>query len=333
MNKLGSLSACRRASPVIQGPGVSHEQRASPALMACNATLLKQYSKRTCTNEVGRATFGCSTDNHMWVAKGCRGHFSCTDASSRDKGRSITRKIQCESGTSSGGKAGGVHLLQNCSCRSGLSDAIYKQHPKPQRDASGALGACANQHRCPDTAVCPPSGTTTRVFEIQGGAKDAAFGNLFYSTVSNAVLYARHKGFVPWVRFAPTWTVDTMGQWHSRIANTTAATAPLELWERFFEASCPNISAWLNNCPNVVLVPPKPQSFYYPHIAQSYRWPIRSWYNMGSPARTACDETGGCDRFEERLFRDWRLRGASVVACTHQVRSRCLAMSPQRMDA
>ena len=241
--------------------------------MACNATLLKQWSRRTCTNEAGRATFGCSSDDHMWVGGGCRGWFLCADAEA-----GLSRRIQCWSGTSLG-----RHQINNCSCRQadlGSNETTYAQHPKPTREGTTARW-CADPHWCPNTAECPPKEKTQRVFEIRGGAKDAAFGNLFYTTVSNAVLYARHKGFVPWVRFAPEWTAATMGRWNSSpVATNATPAAHQQLWELFFEPLCPNMSEWLAACANVVLAPAKPRSFYYPQIAQIYRWPIRSWCTL-----------------------------------------------------
>eukprot|EP00966_Prymnesium_polylepis_P255944 5912706-Prymnesium_polylepis.1 len=78
---------------------------------------------------------------------------------------------------------------------------------------------------CPDTTRCPSA--PRLVFKIEGGEHNAATGNLFYSVVTNGIMYANHKGYVPWVSFQPSWVRHTMGtRW---AANGSA------LWELFFE--------------------------------------------------------------------------------------------------
>ena len=145
---------------------------------------------------------------------------------------------------------------------------------------------------CPDTSRCPDQPAT--VFRIAHGERNAAFGNLFYSVVSNGVLYARHKGHVPWISFDPKSVAKTMGRGWERDG---------PLWERFFEGYCANVSAWLDACPNVRLAPPAERtfnkSFWYPFVQQKAPWAVRQWYNYNSLELIACLNEGWCRRFNE----------------------------------
>ena len=135
-----------------------------------------------------------------------------------------------------------------------------------------------------------------------GGKEDAAFANAFYTGSANALLYAGHKGYVPTVKFA-----------HGRLkalGNTT--------WEIFFRPVCANLSRWLAACASSVrLAPSRPMQWYYPGVATHFRWPIHNWYNLGSPAHRACEarrnKTGGCQEYDDSLFRSWRLRGHAAA--------------------
>ena len=114
--------------------------------------------------------------------------------------------------------------------------------------SAAALQSAPALRACPDTRQCPPRHQTRTVFRIVGGEANAAFGNLFYSVVSNGILYATHKGFVPWIDFEPNWVYKTMGREWMRGD---------PLWDRFFEPYCPNISAWTSSCSNVHVAPLK----------------------------------------------------------------------------
>lgn len=94
-----------------------------------------------------------------------------------------------------------------------IPDGDAAQHPKPNWGDFARSSSARTHESCPSTRQCPPAGSQTRVFIIQGGKPDAAFGNLFYATVANAVIYADNKGLVPYVRFDPQWTMKTMGAW------------------------------------------------------------------------------------------------------------------------
>jgi len=127
---------------------------------------------------------------------------------------------------------------------------------------------------------------------------------------------------VPFVSFSPALVAGTMG--------TAWAKDGGALWETFFEGFCPNVSAWLAlGCESVVRVKPKPISFYYPGIQSNFPWAIRQWYNAGSPKRSECDVSDTCDRFDERLFQQWRMQGHAVVRRAHSLNQ----PSQARVDA
>lgn len=164
---------------------------------------------------------------------------------------------------------------------------------------------------CPDTRECPPAGRTRTVFQIMGGEMHAAFGNLFYSVVSNSIIYAVHKGHVPWIKFERSWVYKTMGkEWESA--------GPL--WEHFFEPYCPNVSAWMKACANVQLAPAKTPSWYYPFVQQKAKWAIRQWYNIDSNERLDCRREGWCWIFNDTHYARWRRTAELVVAKAHHLR-------------
>ena len=162
---------------------------------------------------------------------------------------------------------------------------------------------------CPDTRSCPAENVT--VLKIVGGTPDAAFGNLFYSTVSNGLIYAQRRGYAGvWVSFEPSVVNMTMGdQW--------AAQGPL--WERFFRPFCPNMTAWVQACRASVRVLVKRRNFWYPFVQQRAEWAIRQWYNHGSDAQRECNRNHSCRRFNATLFSQWRRDGATSVAHAHQL--------------
>ena len=94
------------------------------------------------------------------------------------------------------------------------------------------------------------------------------------------------------------------------------------LWEIFYQPFCADVSRWVSACPNVVRAPDKPVSFYYPDIQQRWRWPVRQWYNMGSPAAKACERDGSCWKFNESVFRRWRRDGHAVSTRIHRLNRR-----------
>ena len=98
--------------------------------------------------------------------------------------------------------------------------ATAQQHPKPPAGEDDKLLHIAS---CPDTSTCPTSGSTRTVFVYEGGKTDAAFGNHFYSMSANAVLYANHKGFAPWIQFNRSRTYKTMGKNVSALPDPRAA--------------------------------------------------------------------------------------------------------------
>ena len=164
--------------------------------------------------------------------------------------------------------------------------------------------------RCPDTSVCPP--TARRVFKVEGGAADAATGNLFYAVVINGILYADHKRYTPWISFNAARVSRTMGRAWAKSSGT--------LWERFFEPYCANVSAWLAVCaPIVTLAPLANASFWYPLVQQQWRWPVRQWYNKQSIEADACASEGWCHVFNETLYRHWRQQGAAIVRSVHRL--------------
>ena len=112
---------------------------------------------------------------------------------------------------------------------------------------------------CPDTTQCPPSGSTRRVFLIEGGKEDGAFAQTFYQIVVNGVLHAWREGMVPWVRFSPRRVAKTLGvDWWRGGPNGTG-----RLWETLFESYCSNVSAWVATCPNVKVQSGSVNFFYY----------------------------------------------------------------------
>ena len=181
----------------------------------------------------------------------------------------------------------------------------YREGPRTQ------LGATPLLERCPDTSRCPPLGQNRTVFKIEGGEINAAFGNLFYSVVVNGVLYATHKGHVPWISFELSWVYKTMGkEWQKD--------GPL--WDRFFEPYCQNVSAWLHACSNVHLAKLKTKTFYYPHIQQRFKWPVRQWYNMNSLEHAWCQYEGWCGKFNATFYSRWRRDAHAVVSRAHRLR-------------
>ena len=212
--------------------------------------------------------------------------------------------------------------LARCTEQPNISSGA-QQHPKPPKHSAGwrvaadqqPLPLLRQQRSCPDTRLCP--GQPVTIFVYQGAKEDAAFGNLFYSMAVNALLYARHKGNVPLIRFEPSWVHKTMGlAWRGSGGNGS-------LWETFFEPYCANLSAWQTACPNVTAVTKK-LSFYYPDVQRRYRWPVRQWYNVGSPefafqCGVSKEMKGTCWKFNETTYRRWRLDGHAVVALSHRL--------------
>ena len=196
-----------------------------------------------------------------------------------------------------------------------------QQHPKPPHRRVARWPTNADEQplprlrACPDTSVCPRRPVT--IFVYQGAKEDAAYGNLFYSMAVNALLYARHKGYVPLIRFEPSWVYKTMGQaWRGSGGNGS-------LWETFFEPYCANVSAWQLACPNVTTATKK-LSFYYPDVQRRYLWSVRSWYNVGSPEfaqQCGLDKVmkSTCWRFNETIYRSWRLHGHAIVSRSHRL--------------
>ena len=199
-------------------------------------------------------------------------------------------------------------------------------------------GTTAGKHRlgpiprapvCPDTRQCPPHGQNRTVFKIVGGESHAAFGNLFYSAVTNGLLYAAHKDFVPWIQFDPDWVYKTMGR-------TWVQDGPL--WERFFQPFCPNVSAWLSACGNVNLAPLKTARWWYPYVQQHAKWAVRQWYNMNSNEAIVCQREGWCHLYNETAYATWRRNAHVIVSTAHRLRpeieaavdERWLALNPQR---
>lgn len=121
-------------------------------------------------------------------------------------------------------------VLGSCGRAPNFTAAL--QHPKPAYGSLPADTAVPHIAPCPDTSRCPPSGAKRTVFVYNGGKEDAAFGNLFYATATNAVLYASHKRYVPLMRLQRELVWRTMGSvWAKR--NTT-------LWQEFFQVRWPN---------------------------------------------------------------------------------------------
>ena len=94
------------------------------------------------------------------------------------------------------------------------------------------------------------------------------------------------------------------------------------LWEVFFQPFCADLPTWMAAGPNVVQAPLKPMSFYYPDIQQRWRWPIRQWYNLGSPELKACERLDSCWNFNETVFRRWRRDGHAVSNRIHRLNKR-----------
>ena len=138
---------------------------------------------------------------------------------------------------------------------------VALQHPKLQRRRAEVLAveAALRPSACPDTSVCPPSDRNVTVFIYQGAKEDAAFGNLFYSMAINAALYSWHKQQVLMIKLERSWVKRTMG-------SAWALNGTGRLWETFFESHCPNVSEWMEACPNVRPSKPKRVSFYYPGV-------------------------------------------------------------------
>ena len=194
------------------------------------------------------------------------------------------------------------------------------QHPKraPERGPS-LFGDSRRLTPCPDTSRCPSSIRT--VFVYRGGAQDAAFGNLFFATAINAILYAQHKMYVPLVSLDHSWVKRTMGSaW--LLPNGTG-----QLWEHFFASTCPGVAAWVVACPETVrMAPNKPLDFFFPGFARRFKWTVHQWYNVDSPAHRACTALAGqvpfqreCWEFNETLYRRWRSDGSAVVRNHHRL--------------
>lgn len=61
-----------------------------------------------------------------------------------------------------------------------------------------------------------------------------------------------------------------------------------------FESYCPNISAWLQACPETVkLLPPPSVSWWYQSVGMAAPWAVHSWANWNSPLQREC---GGVPR-------------------------------------
>jgi len=263
---------------------------------------LRSKSKHPCIPGV---SYGCypSGEPRFWVKDRCIGAFQCN-------GRNGRIQEWCGACTFATGCTAAV---RNCSCLQAdpvsSSSKIALQHPKPPRD--DALVQALHFTPCPDTRTCPPPGETATVLVMQGAKEDAAFGNLFFSMVANFLMYTGHKALVPLIRFDPAWVRGTMG--------TAWAREGGQLWETFFEGYCPNVSAWLASCSNVVRHQPKPKAFFYPGIQYLFDWPIHQWYNADSPARNQCEETNTCNRFNATVFQQWRLRGHAASRRVHRL--------------
>ena len=261
--------------------------------------LVLSKTKNPCLPNV---TYGCYPgESKFWVKDRCLGAFQCNGV----KGRLVEWCGACRIGE------GCSAALKNCSCIQAplLRKGIAVQHPKPPRD--DRLLETIRFTPCPDTSTCPPARQTSRVLVMQGAKEDAAFGNLFFSMVANFVLYAGHKGLVPLIHFEPSWVKRTMG--------TAWAADGGQLWEVFFEGYCPNVSAWLASCSNVMREQSKLKSFFYPGMQYKYKWPIHQWYNADSPAKDQCDETDTCDRFNAAVFQQWRLQGHAASRRVHRL--------------
>lgn len=228
---------------------------AAQPLFPCEPLRLVTSKLKACTLGV---SYGCYPgESKFWVKNKCVGAFQCDG----HRGRYTE---WCGSCTFATGCTDGI---RNCSCT--RAPALRKnaalQHPKPPRDPS--VVQAVHFTECPDTSTCPPAGEQRKVLVMQGAKEDAAFGNLFFSMVANFLLYTGHKGYVPLIQFEAAWVHKTMG--------SSWAKEGRALWESFFEGYCPNVSAWLQRCPNVVRARPKPKSFYYPGVQYLFKWPIR----------------------------------------------------------
>ena len=153
---------------------------------------LRKVAQRSMAPCIPGKSYGCwPGEPRMWVRDRCRGGFVCGSG----------RERECATCSFARGCTG---ELSNCSCvkAAPLPEGVALQHPKPPFDAQ--LLRTLRFTPCPDTTSCPPQGSAApRVFVMQGAKEDAAFGNLFFSAVSNAVLYSGHKGFVPFISFSP----------------------------------------------------------------------------------------------------------------------------------
>ena len=64
-----------------------------------------------------------------------------------------------------------------------------------------------------------------------------------------------------------------------------------------------------------------------------YLWPVRQWYNIHSPEFHECDRAGSCWRFNETVFRRWRLHGHAVVSRVHRLHAAYAATIEARWRA
>ena len=225
---------------------------------------------------------------------------------------------------------------------------------RPHRVGGHALrhSARAVPRPCPDTSTCPPPGQNATLFLIEGGKEDAAFAQDFYTVVVNGVLHSWHEGYVPWIRFDPERVYRTFGKaWQG-------ADGKGQLWEQLYESYCPNLQAWKDACPNVLVAPRKTVNWWYKYVGISAPWAVHSWYNYGSVPFHEClatkrlPEDGPivtpvcaaegkpwrpcasgkawdgycpagkctCDLFNDTLYGEWREKGAAVVSSAHVLR-------------
>ena len=190
-----------------------------------------------------------------------------------------------------------------------LATALMKGKDRPM-----AASSCP---ACPDTSKCPSSATTVLV--IEGGDTLAAFATLYYTYVTNQVLYAWHKGFVPSVRINATWARAVLGK----------PDRHTKLWERYFESYCPGAADWAARCSGTVRerrlirpcakgVPLPCSDFIFPWMHLQAPWSVKAWYTGRSPAHIRCQAEGWCDQYNEPLYRAWRTLGHAVVARAHR---------------
>ncbi|KAJ1455188.1 hypothetical protein M885DRAFT_617344 [Pelagophyceae sp. CCMP2097] len=172
-------------------------------------------------------------------------------------------------------------------------------------------------YECPDVSVCPPrvlraDGSVIRqgVFKIQGGDSAAGFATLFITYVVNGVLYARHKGYVPFVSIESAHGRG-FGAFES-LGHVDPGGAPL--WDKFFLPFCAGVEQWAIKCPETVQFIEKPLTFYYPGMHLNFRWAVHAWNYGKAPCKR---EKRACNMFDAKTFLAWRTKAAAVLKHSH----------------